>query len=81
MLAMDLQAMRKLFETGALKEAVISPAPMEKDSWVLMAIRTDGHAEQMTVARSERAKVYKSLDAVRADAARVGFREVRLQVA
>jgi hypothetical protein len=81
MLAMDLQAMRKLFETGALKEALISPAPMEQGSWVLMAVRLDGHHEHMTVARSERAKVYKSLDAVRADAVRVGFREVRFQVA
>lgn len=81
MLAMDLQAMRKLFQTGALKDAVISPAPMEKGSWVLMTIRLDGKKEMMTLARSDEAKIYKSLDAVRADAERVGFREVRLQVA
>lgn len=81
MLTMDLQAMRKLFETGALREAIISPAPMEKDSWLLMVIRLDGKVEHMTVARSQRPKVYKSLDAVSADAQRVGFSEVRLKVA
>lgn len=81
MSTMDLQAMRTLFESGALREAVISPAPMEPaGSWVLMVTRGDGLIEHMTVARSDRQKVYRSLDAVSADAQRVGFREVRLQV-
>lgn len=29
-MAVDLSAMRKLFEVGALKEAIVAPAPMEK---------------------------------------------------
>ena len=80
-MAVDLSAMRKLFEAGALREAIVSPAPMENGAWVLMVERLDGAHEHMTIARSDRQKIYKSLESVRADAARVGFREVRLQVA
>lgn len=80
-MAVDLSAMRKLFEAGALREAIVVPAPMENGAWVLMVERLDGVHEHMTIARSDRQKIYKSLESVRADAARVGFREVRLQVA
>ncbi|WP_036993408.1 hypothetical protein [Metapseudomonas furukawaii] len=78
---MDLQAMRRLFEVGALSEAIIAPAPMESGAWVLMVERRDGLLEHMTVARTDRQKIYKSLESVRADAERVGFRKVTLQVA
>ncbi|EMA4529851.1 plasmid replication protein RepB [Pseudomonas aeruginosa] len=80
-MAVDLSAMRKLFEGGALKAAIVAPAPLEKGAWVLVVERADGAHEYMTVARSTRQKIYKSLESVSADAARVGFREVRLQVA
>jgi hypothetical protein len=80
-MAVDLSAMRKMFESGALKGAIVAPAPMENGAWVLMVERIDGAHEHMTVARSSRQKIYKSLESVRADAERVGFREVRLQVA
>ncbi|AUA86869.1 plasmid replication protein RepB [Pseudomonas aeruginosa] len=80
-MAVDLSAMRKLFEVGALREAIVAPAPMEKGSWLLLVSRSDGTKEHLTLARSTRPKIYKSLEHVRADAERVGFREVRLQVA
>jgi hypothetical protein len=48
---------------------------------VLTVVRLDGSHEYMTIARSERHKIYKSLDAVGADVERVGFKEVTLQVA
>ncbi|RQB79784.1 plasmid replication protein RepB [Pseudomonas aeruginosa] len=80
-MAVDLSAMRELFEVGALKEAIVAPAPMEKGGWLLLVNRSDGAQEHLTLARSTRPKIYKSLEHVRADAERVGFREVRLQVA
>lgn len=83
-MAVDLSAMRKLYKDGALKAAIVAPAPMESGAWVLTVERTDGSHEYMTVARKERHKIYKSLESVSADAARVGFSEVKvvnLQVA
>lgn len=80
-MAVDLSAMRKLFKDGFLKEAIVAPAPMERAAWVLTVVRTDGTLECMTIARTDRHKIYKSLDAVHADAKKVGFMEVRTQVA
>ena len=78
---MDLSGMRKLFKDGLLKEAIVAPAAMEREAWVLTVIRTDGSQEYMTIARTTRHKIYKSLDSVHADAKKVGFMEVRTQVA
>lgn len=80
-MALDLSAMRKLFQDGSLVNAVVAPAPMESGSWVFLVTHADGTTDYMTIARSDRQKIYKSLDAVAADAERVGFAEVRLQVA
>jgi len=80
-MAVDLSAMRKLYQKGALKTAFIAPAPMERGAWVLMVVCNDGSQEYMTIARTSRHKIYKSLESVRADVERVGFNEVNLQVA
>lgn len=79
-MVVDLSAMRELYQEGALKAATVAPAPMERGAWVLMVVRTDGSQAYMTIARSERQKIYKSLEAVHADAKRVGFSEVTTQV-
>lgn len=79
-MAVDLSAMRKLYQVGALKGATVAPAPMERGAWVLLVERTDGSQTYMTIARSERQKIYKSLEFVHADAKRVGFSEVATQV-
>lgn len=78
-MAVDLSGMRKLYNDGALQAAIAAPAPMERGAWVLTVIRTDGSCEYMTIARSKRHKIYKSLDAVQADAAKVGFEEVKVR--
>lgn len=78
---MDLSAMRKLFQEGALKEAIVAPAPMQSAAWVLTVVKTDGTLDYMTIARTTRHKIYKSLESVHADAKKVGFSEVRTQVA
>ena len=79
-MAVDLSAMRKLYQDGALENAVVAPAPTETGAWVFSVIHTDGTIDTMTIARSTRQKIYKSLDAVAADAERVGFKEVKLEV-
>ena len=78
-MAVDLSGMRKLYKDGALQAAIAAPAPMERGAWVLTVVRTDGSCEYMTIARSTRHKIYKSLDAVQADAAKVGFEEVKVR--
>lgn len=76
---MDLSAMRGKFDQGELRAAVAVPVPMSNDSWLLMVVFTNGTNEFMTVARSDRQKVYKSLEAVQADAERVGFAEMKIR--
>ncbi|MGU9854451.1 plasmid replication protein RepB [Pseudomonas koreensis] len=78
-MAVDLSAMRKLFKDGGLKSAIVTPAPMQS-GWELIVVHTDGTLDYMTVARSDRRKIYKSLESVHADAKRVGFVEVTTQV-
>lgn len=79
-MVVDLSAMRKLYLDGALKSATVAPAPMEQGSWVLVVDRIDGSQAYMTIARSDRQKIYRSLDSVHADAQRVGFSEVKTLV-
>lgn len=78
---MDLSAMREKFQEGDLRAAVAIPVEMTRDAWLLMIIRNNGTNEFMTVARSDRHKVYKSLEAVHADAERVGFAEMKIRFA
>lgn len=79
-MAVDLSAMRKLFQEGGLRSAMVVPVPMQLNAWELIAVCKDGSKEHMTIARSDRRKVYKSLKSVYADAARVGFPQVVIQV-
>lgn len=78
--AVDLSGMRKLFKDGGLKTAIVVPAVLESGGWLLHFVRMDGKIECMTVARSERIKIYKSLESAHLDAKRVGFEEVTTQV-
>lgn len=78
-MAVDLSAMREKFEQGELRAAVAVPAAMTRDAWLLMVVCTNGSQDFMTVARSDRHKVYKSLEAVHADAERVGFAEMKIR--
>ncbi|MBJ2242802.1 plasmid replication protein RepB [Pseudomonas proteolytica] len=78
-MTMDLSAMRDKFEQGELRAAEAVPVAMANDAWLLMVVRTNGSHDFMTVARSDRQKVYKSLEAVHADAQRVGFAEMKIR--
>nr|QOQ33620.1 hypothetical protein [Pseudomonas syringae pv. actinidiae] len=76
-MAVDLSQARQMYKDGALKAAIVAPAPMMPASWVLMVERTDGSLATVTLARSEAHKVYSTLGAAHADARRIGFVEVR----
>jgi hypothetical protein len=80
-MAVDLSGMRELYRKGSLRAAFIAPAPMEPGGWILLVDRDDGSTEYMAVARTDRYKIYKSLEAVVADVERVGFNEAKLKVA
>lgn len=81
-MAYNLAQMRKLFASGRLKAARIAPCtPGQPGQWNLVIERADGVQVVMTVDRSPRPKIYKSLEAAAADASRVGFNEVALKVA
>lgn len=80
-MAVDLDKMRKLFRKGALKSAFIAPAPMEPGGWILLVDRDDGSQDYMAVARTDRYKIYRTLEAAAADVERVGFHEAKLKVA
>lgn len=78
-MAVDLSKMRKMFKKGALKSAIVAPAALE-EGWELIVIKTDGTPVCMTIAKSTRKKIYKSLESVHNDAKRVGFDEVTTKV-
>ncbi|MFA0921418.1 hypothetical protein ALP73_01132 [Pseudomonas coronafaciens pv. garcae] len=80
-MAVDLSGMRKLYSKGSLRGAFIAPAPMKPGGWILLVDHNDGSRDYMAVARTDRYKIYKTLEAAAADAERVGFSEVKLKVA
>lgn len=78
--SVNLSQMRFLYECGALARAVLAPAPMES-GFIMIVERKDGKDETMSVTKGDRHKIYKSLEAAREDAKRIGFVEVILKVA
>ena len=78
-MATDLSGMRNLYREGHLTAAFITPANVPH-GWLLTCIRKDGSHEQMTIAKSSRIKIYKSLESVHLDAKRVGFATVTTEV-
>ena len=78
-MATDLSGMRNLYKAGRLKAAFITPGDGHNE-WLLTCVRDDGTHEQMTIAKSSRIKIYKSLESVHLDAKRVGFDVVTTDV-
>ncbi|WP_241779044.1 plasmid replication protein RepB [Pseudomonas corrugata] len=78
-MAVNLSGMRKLYKEGSLTAAIVAPALLE-NGWVLIVKKKDGTSDHMTIARSPRHKIYKSLESAHLDAMRVGFSEVTTQV-
>ncbi len=76
----DLGACKQLFAYGALRGAVVTPYPMIEGAWNMLIERQDQILEPLNGFRKTEPKVYKSLKAALADAARIGFKEVRVQI-
>ncbi len=76
----DLGACKQLFAYGALRGAVVTPYPMIEGAWNMLIERQDRILEPLNGFRKTEPKVYKSLKAALADAARIGFKEVRVQI-
>ena len=72
---MDLEKARVYFEAGSLAGAEIQPAQMGA-GWVVELRQGSGERHLLSVARTTRHKVYKTLEAAAADARRLGFRSV-----
>lgn len=76
---MNLSELRMLYECGALANATLAPAPMES-GFIMIVKRMDGKEETMSTTKSERHKIYKSLEAASSDVKRIGFQEVTFKV-
>lgn len=76
----DLAACKQLFAYGALRGAVVCPYPMQDGAWNILIERNDRVLEPLNGYRKSDPKVYKSLQAALADAERIGFKEVRVQI-
>lgn len=76
----DLAACKQLFAYGALRGAVVTPYPMTEGAWNILIERQDRILEPLNGFRKTEPKIYKSLNAALADAARIGFKEVRVQI-
>lgn len=76
----DLGACKQLFAYGALRGAVVTPYPMIDGAWNMLIERQDRILEPLNGFRKTEPKIYKSLKAALADAARIGFKEVRVQI-
>jgi hypothetical protein len=75
----DLKLMRNLFREGVLASAFVSPADTGA-GWLLTCVRHNGKPEGMTVDKSTRIKIYRTLDAAHRDALRVGFQTVTTEL-
>lgn len=73
---MEIKVLKTLFENGALNSAVVAPAPMEPDKWVILIETRHGLHEHLTTAHSKDEKLFKRLPAALEDVRRIGFQQV-----
>lgn len=73
---MEIKVLKTLFDNGALSSAVVAPAPMEPDKWVILIETQHGSNEQLTTANSKHDKLFKRLPAALEDVRRIGFQQV-----
>jgi len=78
---MELNQLKAAFEAGSLKSAVITLAAMEKGYSITFINRKD-KAISMTSQRSDShlPRIFKSIDAAVANAEKVGFKKVTVEL-
>lgn len=76
---MELKELKVIFDTGALKSAVVTPAAMEKG--YMLIVKDRANKEHIMLAqRSEKhePRIFKSIDAAINNASKVGFKEIKV---
>ena len=73
---MEIKVLKQLFENGALNAAIVTPAPMEPDKWLIVIETKHGLHEYLTTANSKKEKLFKRLPAALEDVRRIGFQQV-----
>ena len=72
---MEIKVLRQLYDNGALSAAIVAPAPMEPDKWMIIIKTFAGSHESLTTANSKQDKCFKRLPAALEDVRRIGFKE------
>lgn len=73
---MEIRLLKTLFDEGLLIEAIVEPAPMEQDRWVMTFNKSSGNTELITKARDDKPKIYKRINGALQDAKEIGFKQV-----
>lgn len=78
---MELKELKVIFDSGGLKSATIKQAPMMQ-GYILIAQTTNKSVHVMTSQReeSEVPRTFKTIDAAAANAKKVGFRKITLDL-
>jgi len=76
---MELKQLQVVFDAGGLKSATIASAPMGA-GYILIVKDVHKKEHMMTSQRDEtqQPRVFKSIDAAVANAAKIGFRELKV---
>lgn len=77
---MDKKMLKRLFADGFLLSATVEPLPMEEGRFRLVLKKHQGGEEEVTLARTEKVKIYQSFAAAVRDAHDIGFKKVTVQM-
>lgn len=77
---MDKKMLKRLFVDGFLLSATVEPLPMQESRFRLVLKKHQGGEEELTLARSEKVKMYQTFSAAVRDARDIGFKKVTVQM-
>lgn len=78
---MELKELKIIFDSGGLKAATIKKAPL-MNGYILIVESTSRNVHVMTAQRenSNVPRAFKSIDAASANAKKIGFQEIKLDL-
>ena len=78
---MELKELKIIFDSGALKSAVVTTVPM-KTGYMLIVKDNKNKDNMMTAQRSGKhePRVFKSIDAAVSNAEKIGFKEIHVDL-
>jgi len=79
---MEFKQLKVAFRTGGLKSATVTYAPMQRGCYILIVQDKDNNKHVMRAQRSDEheARVFKSIDAAVANASKIGFKTITVQL-